>query len=68
MTLIEFLFAVLVGALIVLEWVKIDQNRQMLDALNALLLRESKRRDWPPRADDATQVRRAINLDAKDHD
>jgi len=46
MTLIELLFAVLMGALIILNWIRIDQNRRILDALNTLVLRESERRGW----------------------
>jgi hypothetical protein len=46
MTLIEFLFAVLVVALIVLDWVKIAQQRCIVDALYTLIAQNSKRRGW----------------------
>jgi phage-related holin len=46
MTVIEFLFAVLMIASIMLGWVAIDYLRQILDALHTANLRSSTRRDW----------------------
>lgn len=46
MTLIEFLFAVLVVALVALNAIRIDQNRRILDALHTLIAQGNLRRAW----------------------
>ena len=46
MTLIEFLLAVLIVALIILVWVVIDELRQILDAQHTLIAQGSQRRGW----------------------
>ncbi len=46
MTLIEFLLAVLIVADIVLDWVKIEQSRRILDAQHTLIAQGSQRRQW----------------------
>ena len=63
MTLIELLFAVCVIADVILHSLVLLVLR---DTLHTLALRESARRLWPRRADDAAQVRRAVARDAED--
>lgn len=46
MTLMEFLFTVIIGALLILNWIRIDQNRRILDALHMLIAQGSQRREW----------------------
>ena len=46
MTLFEFFFAILLVALIVLQWVVIDHLRRIVDGMHTALAMLSARRRW----------------------